>query len=61
VENSLHALGYEGINRVWVGKYMEVELAAGSREEAEKLVEDMSERLLSNPVIEDYGYTLEEA
>ena len=61
MENSLRALGYEGINRVRVGKYMEVELAAGSREEAEKLVEDMSERLLSNPVLEDYGYTLEEA
>jgi len=60
VENSLKSLGYEAVQRVRVGKYLEVELEAPDQNEAARLVEDMSRRLLSNPVIEDYSYTLEE-
>jgi len=61
VENSLKALGYEQIGQVRVGKYLELTLDAADREEAAKLVEDMSRRLLSNPVIEDFSYSLQEA
>jgi len=60
VENSLKALGFDGVNRVRVGKYLELILEAESREEAASRVEEMSRRLLSNPVIEDYNYTLQE-
>lgn len=61
VEGSLKALGYKNINRVRVGKYLEVILEAASRDEAADQVEEMSRRLLSNPVIEDFSYTLQEA
>ncbi len=60
VEKSLKTLGYETVQRVRVGKYMEVFIEADSREEASSLVKEMSERLLSNPVIEDFGYSLQE-
>ncbi|HED24087.1 MAG TPA: phosphoribosylformylglycinamidine synthase subunit PurS [Firmicutes bacterium] len=58
VEKSLKTLGYDTVKRVRVGKYMEVFFEAGSREEASAKVEEMSRRLLSNPVIEDFSYNL---
>jgi phosphoribosylformylglycinamidine synthase subunit PurS len=61
VENSLRALGYDNVTRVRVGKYIELTLQAENRKEAAGKVEDMSRRLLSNPVIEDFSYTLAEA
>lgn len=61
VEGSLKALGYKNVKRVRVGKYLEVILEAANRDEAAVQVEEMSRRLLSNPVIEDYSYTLQEA
>jgi len=61
VENSLKALGYDRVSGVRVGKYIELNLEADSREEAALKVEEMSRRLLSNPVIEDFSYTLQEA
>ncbi len=61
VEKSLQALGYDGVSEVRVGKYIELNLEANDREEAAARVEDMSRRLLSNPVIEDFSYELQEA
>jgi phosphoribosylformylglycinamidine synthase subunit PurS len=61
VENSLKALGYEHVSQVRVGKYLELTLNAADRNEAADLVEEMSRRLLSNPVIEDFSYSLLEA
>ena len=61
VEKSLQALGYDGVSGVRVGKYIELNLEANDREEAAARVEDMSRRLLSNPVIEDFSYELQEA
>jgi phosphoribosylformylglycinamidine synthase subunit PurS len=46
---------------VRVGKYLELTLNAADRNEAADLVEEMSRRLLSNPVIEDFSYSLLEA
>jgi len=60
VENSLKALGYDQVRSVRVGKYIELTLEAPGREEAAARVEEMSRRLLSNPVIEDFSYTLQE-
>ena len=61
VESSLTALGYENIYRVRVGKYLELNLETENQEEAAAQVEEMSRRLLSNPVIEDFSYSLQEA
>lgn len=60
VRQSLHSLGYDEVNEVKVGKYMEVALDTNDREAAEKRLTEMCEKLLSNPVIEDYRYELTE-
>ncbi len=60
MEKSLKALGYENVERVRIGKYLELKLEAPGRKEAAAQVEEMSRRLLSNPVIEDFSYFLQE-
>ncbi|PBB04745.1 phosphoribosylformylglycinamidine synthase subunit PurS [Salimicrobium humidisoli] len=58
ISQSLKDLEYDGVRDVRTGKYLQVELA--DRENAEQKIEDMCNRLLANPVIEDYTYTIEE-
>lgn len=54
VLGSLHALGFHGVSDVRVGKSITVTLEAASREEALTQVKVMSQKLLANPVIEDF-------
>ena len=59
VEDNLPSLGFTGVSGVRVGKHIELEIEAASRDEAAQQVEDMAKRLLSNPVIEDFTYRFE--
>ena len=47
------SLGYDAIRGVRQGKLFEVELDAASETDARKLLEELSDKLLANPVIED--------
>ncbi|OCA88588.1 phosphoribosylformylglycinamidine synthase subunit PurS [Bacillus sp. FJAT-27225] len=60
VSNALHSLGYEEVKDVRIGKYMELFIETEGRD-AETVVREACEKLLSNPVIEDYRYEIEEA
>ncbi len=60
VLSSLHSLGYDEVGGVRIGKYMEVALDAATREEAEKRLGEMCEKLLANTVIENYRFEIEE-
>ncbi len=60
VQNSLATMGYDDVKDVRVGKYMTLNIETGIKDEAEKKVKEMCERLLANPVIEDYDYELVE-
>ena len=60
VVGGLHSLGFAEVEDVRIGKYMEVRLAASSRDEAERRVREMCEKLLANQVIEDFRFELEE-
>jgi phosphoribosylformylglycinamidine synthase len=42
-----------------MGKYLEFNVEASSREAAESRVREMCEKLLANPVIEDYRFEIE--
>jgi phosphoribosylformylglycinamidine synthase PurS subunit len=53
VRDSLHRLGFAGVNAVRVGKHLELELEADDEESARDQVERMCEQLLRNTVIED--------
>ena len=54
VEGALHSLGFENVRDVHVGRYIVVENEAQSADEARAAVRAMCERLLANPVIEDF-------
>ncbi|HEV8342472.1 MAG TPA: phosphoribosylformylglycinamidine synthase subunit PurS [Candidatus Binatia bacterium] len=58
VERSLHMLGYGEVQDVRMGKYLELSLDASSREAVETRVREMCEKLLANPVIEDYRFEI---
>lgn len=61
IRGALHSLGFETVDSVRAGKYMEIALEAGNADEAEKQVTEMCRKLLANPVIEDFRFELEEA
>jgi phosphoribosylformylglycinamidine synthase len=54
VENALHSLGFPGVSSVRVGRHIVVDTDEESEEAAVASVTAMCERLLANPVIEDY-------
>ncbi len=43
-----------------MGKYLEIEMAPASRQDAELRVREMCDKLLANPVIEDYRFEIQE-
>jgi phosphoribosylformylglycinamidine synthase PurS subunit len=53
VEGALPALGWTNVNGVRVGKHIRFEVESDDETSAHAQVEEMAERLLSNPVIED--------
>ena len=59
VEDNLPSMGFEGVAGVRIGKHIEFEIEAPDRAAAEAQIEEMSTRLLSNPVIEDFTYSLD--
>ncbi|MBO8178243.1 MAG: phosphoribosylformylglycinamidine synthase subunit PurS [Bacillus sp. (in: Bacteria)] len=59
VKNSLHSMSYTEVEEVRIGKYMELTLKKSDRD-VEEVVREMCDRLLANPVIEDYRYEIEE-
>ncbi len=54
VQRACQSLGYAGISDVRQGKLFEIELDADSEDAARRLLEELSQKLLANPVIEDY-------
>ncbi|MBT9135240.1 MAG: Phosphoribosylformylglycinamidine synthase subunit PurS [Firmicutes bacterium] len=60
VRAGLISQGFAAVEEVRIGKFMEVVVATHSATEAQHLVREMCERLLANPVIEDYTFVLVE-
>ncbi len=58
IENSLHHLGFEGVEEVRQGKLVELVLAETDKEQAKAKVASMCEKLLANTVIENYTFEL---
>lgn len=56
VQQALTNLGFDGVQGVRMGKYIEVELANGAA--SEESVRDMCSRILANPVTEDFRFDL---
>ena len=54
-------LGVEGLSKLRIGKAVEMELEAPDEAEARRRLELLSDRLLANPVIEDWSLELEQS
>jgi phosphoribosylformylglycinamidine synthase subunit PurS len=61
VEHALSALGFAEAGEVRIGRAIQLDLAAPSRAEAEARARQMCDKLLANPVTEDYLLEVEEA
>ncbi len=61
VENALKSLGYDGAEHVRIGKHITFEVVADSIEEAERIAGEIAERVLSNPVMENFRVSVSEA
>lgn len=54
IVEALHSIGYGGVNDVRQGKYFELDVDAADAEAARKMVAEVADKLLANPVIESY-------
>jgi phosphoribosylformylglycinamidine synthase len=59
VEHALAALGFGGAADVRVGRAIELDIAAASPDDAKAEAQRMCDRLLANPVTEDYELEVE--
>ena len=58
IERSLHALGFDEVEEVRLGKYIEMQMRETDPEQATRRIDDMCRQLLANGVIEDYRFEL---
>lgn len=58
INNALHTMGYNEVSEVQTGKFIELHME--KTDDVQEKVEDMCHKLLTNPVIEDYTYNMEE-
>jgi phosphoribosylformylglycinamidine synthase len=61
VTEALHSLGFQGVGDVHVGKHMVLDVSATDSAAAHSTVRDMCNRLLANPVTEDFEIAAVEA
>jgi phosphoribosylformylglycinamidine synthase len=60
IHQSLEGLGFDGVNDVRQGKFIEIELADGDAAAAKAKVSEMCEQLLANTVIENYAVEIDD-
>lgn len=59
VHHALESLNMKLVNDVRIGKYIEMKIDSENKEEAERLAEHACKKLLANPVMEDYSFSME--
>lgn len=60
VLGGLRNMGYGSVSEVRVGKFLEIRIDETERGQAERIANEMCEKLLANPVIEQYSVELVE-
>ena len=60
VQSGLRHLGYENVEQIRIGKYIELKVTASDSDAASAQVDRMCDQLLANPVIENYRFELQE-
>ena len=60
IKGGLHSLGFDSVESVRSGKYIEIKINENNIQQAQDKVNEMCRKLLANPVIETYRFELEE-
>lgn len=61
VRSGLEHLGYDNVEQVRIGKYVELTLNAPDEETAREQLDRICDQMLANPVIENYRFELMQA
>jgi len=61
LKRSMETMGYKNVDDVRMGKFIQVRFDSDDRKAVEEKVREMCQKILSNPVIEQYSYTIVEA
>ena len=59
IRHGLESLGMKVIDGVRIGKHIEMTINSQKKEEAEQLIKEACVKLLANPVMEDFSFTVE--
>lgn len=60
VRSGLQHMGYDNVEQVRIGKYIELSLRADDEATARRQLDRICDQLLANPVIENYRFELTE-
>ncbi len=58
VNNALHHMGYTRVEKTRIGKYITLELDAPDLKIAEANAKEMADKILTNPIMEQYHFQL---
>ncbi|MEH2033429.1 MAG: phosphoribosylformylglycinamidine synthase subunit PurS [Nostoc sp.] len=58
VQSGLKQLGYESVDQVRIGKYIELTITSSDEKKARQDLDNICDQMLSNPVIENYRFDL---
>jgi phosphoribosylformylglycinamidine synthase len=58
VTHSMKNIGFENISNVRIGKHITLEIEAAEEEKAMEQVNDACNKILANPIMEGYDYTI---
>lgn len=58
VQSSLQQLGYNNVEQVRIGKYIELTITSREEKKARQDLEQICDQMLANPVIENYRFDL---
>lgn len=59
VEHALHSVEFSMINNVRIGKYVTLDVEAENEEKAREILTDACNKLIANPIIEDFEINFE--
>ncbi len=60
VKDGLISMGYVNVQKVRIGKYLELEIDSDQNSDMDAQVNEMCDRLLANTVIENYSFEVTE-
>lgn len=58
VTNSMHNIGFDGVDNVRIGKHITLEITAKDQKQASQLTEEACKKILSNPIMESYEFRI---